>query len=301
MTNERRYQNIVLRSDNTNRRYGIIFIAMKYRDKTFKAAFTLIELLVVIAIIAILAAILFPVFGRARENARRSSCQSNLKQIGLGLAQYTQDNDETQVMTFYTVQNVNGNRVYWPTSIFPYVKNEQIFVCPSASTTLQLALPYRPSWVCGITTTTPNPTTAFEPIHGDGTMYGLGKVNALSYSRNSIPRNHPNWPTGFNTLNNKSGFRGVDSSDYYSGVRESQVEEPATTIHITDAWAGNCSGVYTLAYTSHYFQTDTNTSAISSSVAVRHLEGFNALFGDGHVKWRKHASTTPSEWSIQAD
>jgi prepilin-type N-terminal cleavage/methylation domain-containing protein len=60
-----------------------------------KRAFTLIELLVVIAIIAILAAILFPVFARARENARRSSCQSNLKQIGLGVLQYTQDYDET--------------------------------------------------------------------------------------------------------------------------------------------------------------------------------------------------------------
>jgi prepilin-type N-terminal cleavage/methylation domain-containing protein len=58
------------------------------------SAFTLIELLVVIAIIAMLAAILFPVFGRARENARRSSCQSNLKQIGLGIMQYTQDYDE---------------------------------------------------------------------------------------------------------------------------------------------------------------------------------------------------------------
>jgi prepilin-type N-terminal cleavage/methylation domain-containing protein len=64
------------------------------KKTTLKPAFTLIELLVVIAIIAILAAILFPVFGRARENARRSSCQSNLKQLGLGIMQYTQDYDE---------------------------------------------------------------------------------------------------------------------------------------------------------------------------------------------------------------
>jgi prepilin-type N-terminal cleavage/methylation domain-containing protein len=59
-----------------------------------RRAFTLIELLVVIAIIALLAAILFPVFARARENARRASCQSNMKQIGLGILQYAQDNDE---------------------------------------------------------------------------------------------------------------------------------------------------------------------------------------------------------------
>ena len=57
--------------------------------------FTLIELLVVIAIIALLAAILFPVFARARENARRASCQSNMKQVALGVAQYVSDNDET--------------------------------------------------------------------------------------------------------------------------------------------------------------------------------------------------------------
>ena len=95
-----------------------------------KTAFTLIELLVVIAIIAILAAILFPVFARARENARRSSCQSNLKQIGLGVLQYVQDYDER-----YPTGNAGtaafGNRRGWAGNIYPYVKSKQIFVCPS--------------------------------------------------------------------------------------------------------------------------------------------------------------------------
>ena len=90
-----------------------------------KSVFTLIELLVVIAIIAILAAILFPVFARARENARRSSCQSNLKQIGLGLLQYTQDYDEKTVKEDY------NNNYSWRDAIYPYVKSEQIYMCPS--------------------------------------------------------------------------------------------------------------------------------------------------------------------------
>ena len=89
-------------------------------------AFTLIELLVVIAIIAILAAILFPVFARARENARRASCQSNLKQIGLGVMQYTQDYDEKYPGRFIGTE-VNS----WRRQIFPYVKSTQLFACPS--------------------------------------------------------------------------------------------------------------------------------------------------------------------------
>src|SRR6478609_5300940 len=91
-----------------------------------KGAFTLIELLVVIAIIAILAAILFPVFGRARENARRSSCQSNLKQIGLGLVQYTQDYDERYMPFQY-----DSSLVSWPMLVQPYIKSSQLFICPS--------------------------------------------------------------------------------------------------------------------------------------------------------------------------
>lgn len=124
--------------------------------RRFSRGFTLIELLVVIAIIALLAAILFPVFARARENARRASCQSNLKQLGLGFAQYSQDYDErwpfaAQYQSWgsggHWVAGTNNENLATGTSpftyqtgrtadtqngaLFPYVKSTQIFVCPS--------------------------------------------------------------------------------------------------------------------------------------------------------------------------
>lgn len=101
-----------------------------------RAGFTLIELLVVIAIIAILAAILFPVFARARENARRASCQSNLKQLQLGLIQYTQDYDEMYPRYSLDDYNTGTDSYGWTLLVQPYLKSVQILQCPSESTAL---------------------------------------------------------------------------------------------------------------------------------------------------------------------
>ena len=106
-----------------------------------RRGFTLIELLVVIAIIAILAAILFPVFARAREKARQTSCLSNMKQISLSMLMYIQDYDErlpatgwagTETVT-WPDGTVEKGRNTWFLRIYPYVKNVQVFNCPSAT------------------------------------------------------------------------------------------------------------------------------------------------------------------------
>jgi prepilin-type N-terminal cleavage/methylation domain-containing protein len=107
--------------------------------KTVNFGFTLIELLVVIAIIALLAAILFPVFARARENARKSGCQNNMKQIGIGILQYVQDYDETMPQqpnndneTVGTPPGTGG-RVSIADRVQPYLKSHQVWTCPSTS------------------------------------------------------------------------------------------------------------------------------------------------------------------------
>ena len=98
-----------------------------------RRGFTLIELLIVVAIIAILAAILFPVFARVRENARRASCASNLKQIGLAILQYAEDCNERMPRAWYgaTPDASDATHYKWMDAIFPYVKSEKIFSCPS--------------------------------------------------------------------------------------------------------------------------------------------------------------------------
>ena len=227
-------------------------------------AFTLIELLVFISIIALLAAILFPVFGRARENARRSSCQSNLKQIGLGLTQYLQDYDEKMPRSFFGTTNgadkTTRDKTKWMDVIFPYVKSEQIFVCPSQS-----EAKYRFSG-----------NLAVGEESDDYGSYGQNGVYSSPGDSQTPPRS--------------SGL-------YLIGI--SQIVAPAATVWATDINSRqNTDRSYGILWTSasdskilpQPIKTNADDATIPDGrrqiekIIDRHLETTNVLFCDGHVK-----------------
>jgi prepilin-type N-terminal cleavage/methylation domain-containing protein/prepilin-type processing-associated H-X9-DG protein len=215
-------------------------------------AFTLIELLVVIAIIAILAAILFPVFARARENARKATCQSNLKQIGLAVMMYVQDYDETYpTADFFTPTN------YWYNVLDPYAKSKQVFICPdvgkagNAGTTGVATNDY--AWnFCG----------THYAVQGNGFGWYAAK---------------PCTPNGTTTAINP--------------VTESLVQEASNTILISDPPSNGYSSGSNLAVASYgglqYIPVLHGGQAYSSSaVTVTDFSGGgNYLFVDGHVKF----------------
>ncbi|MBV9867260.1 MAG: DUF1559 domain-containing protein [Abitibacteriaceae bacterium] len=137
--------------------------------KNSRFGFTLIELLVVIAIIAILAAILFPVFAKARENARRTSCMSNLKQIGLALMQYAQDNDET-----YPYAAWGGNNASTKAAgllLEPYHKSSGLWRCPSDS------MDKGPVWT---TTFAPAGSQPYQNVSYGYNVMALGNATSLA-------------------------------------------------------------------------------------------------------------------------
>ena len=262
--------------------------------------FTLIELLVVIAIIAILAAILMPVFARAREKARQASCSSNLKQIGLALMMYGQDYDGFMPPSQLPSTGLNFS---WPTMVQPYIKNAQVFVCPSAEPSASAVSYTSANGVgggayTGITVDSPTPFN----LCGDGTSRPLQPtpctVPRLSYGRNFIPNVAGNWTTPGFYNGNKSGF--VTTGTTLS-VNDAAIEEPATTIHVFDAWTQNTGWGNSIRGVQQEIRTDRFPNYTASKVANRHSDGFNAIFGDGHVKWVKFGSTKAKDWSIQAD
>lgn len=211
--------------------------------------FTLIELLVVIAIISILAAILFPVFARARENARRASCLSNLKQIGLGVMMYVQDYDEIypravqkneQPMTIAGIQDVSfsGERAWlWYALVYPYVKSTQIFHCPSG------------------------PAVGTYPTYGN---YGANRY-MLSY--------HDVAPVNMASIEAPASvYMLMDAGAYY--MDPARVANPSNGWYIPGTAEFATGGSVTSSYDADWKNG-------------RHFNGINMAFADGHVKWLK--------------
>ena len=233
-----------------------------------RRAFTLIELLVVVSIIALLAAILFPAFGRARENGRRASCSSNLKQIGLGLIQYSQDNDEFLIADWYGTQTetqppTTANPDYkWMDAGFPYIKSEQVFTCPSAR--LERAKPY----VNQQRLTNPTPDYgSYIIVHG----YGANVTNRTP------PVSHP----------------GIASPQLVSLAAVGNATTTAWVVDGDDDQIGFSANV---------------AADELGNFTDRHLETVNTLFLDGHVKAlksevlkRKNADGVISMVTIQDD
>lgn len=155
--------------------------------KSVRSGFTLIELLVVIAIIAILAAILFPVFAQAREKARQTSCLSNIKQIGLATYMYVQDYDETFPMELYFGSAAGGQPCVMPSyiSLMPYEKNANIYQCPSAPTALNF--PKVLSVVSLPPECTSSPNLAYVSYFPNYSLINWGDPNNLFGPNNGRP------------------------------------------------------------------------------------------------------------------
>ncbi len=265
-------------------------------------AFTLIELLVVIAIIALLAAILFPVFARARENARKSSCLNNLKQIGLGFQQYSQDYDGMTPGSSST-----GGNASWPSLLMPYVKSEQIFACPSGTTSPAIrsdVMPASTRAYCGTTSNGDGSATAERKLNL-GLSYGVNAITVTATSNFTTP--------GFTGTTSAPGANGpkcgyvTPGNTTTVGLADSDVEDPAGTIRAFDSMAGSvgatdCNHGNSIRAISAEDRTDRTLTDTASKVARRHFEGFNAMYGDGHVKYYvKWGTTKASDWTIQRD
>ncbi|MBB6053037.1 DUF1559 domain-containing protein [Armatimonas rosea] len=231
-----------------------------------KRAFTLIELLVVIAIIAILAAILFPVFGRAREQARKSVCLSNLKQLATAALMYSQDYDEVFPNASWIGPDAFPPNWYFGESsrtlLEPYVKNSAVFVCPSDTELAKLV-------VRGAS----QPFGLSYQFHGNplgnGTniikkIYFGGGGKLMAERNNAVPLSHQVLPGQRTSL--------------IEGTSQAEVSNPAENWLFADAWPSVHGG----EMTSYFLGTRTYMLSLENTPFQRSC---NLVYVDGHAKF----------------
>ena len=238
------------------------------RSRAFCSGFTLVELLVVIAIISILAAILFPVFARARENARRSSCASNLKQLGVSAMMYTQDYDEKVVPVATDVTDMR-----WPQILSPYMKLRAITACPSANYLTPLSASFAT-----------DPFSYDEAI-GKPTAtnrdyaYGLYASYGYNYAYLTPSAACPDGPESCATATAANGES--------RGLALAAIEEASRTVAMADSSSLDSSNKFVNGYFAIRPPQWWGATYPQGRVNDRHLETANVLFVDGHVKAMK--------------
>ena len=226
-----------------------------------KRGFTLIELLVVIAIIAILAAILFPVFARARDKARQASCASNLKQIGLAAMMYVQDYDEMfPVHWFYWEPGVDSTRyIGYYDGFGPYTMNEQIYICPSGRHTVT-------SYRGGL----PNASG----FYGKSYVTSYGVVVDHSWFR--TPRADIDFGRGI--------WVGGFGSATTGGLALANLDAPAEKILIAEMSSSLAGNPGNIGFTNDGQPIPMNEAGEIGVMRYRHSGMMNAAYADGHVK-----------------
>ena len=239
---------------------------------------TLIELLVVIAIIALLAAILFPAFARARENARRASCQSNMKELGIGFIQYVQDYDEK----FPCGAFPNAAGEGWGAQVYPYVKSTQIYVCPDdqsipyqydanqyvVSYAYNASIPYPGGWyaangnpfkgIASLLNATARTVLLLESANTSGQITSGKESDRVSPAAWGMPIN----VAIVSTSGGNSGWYATGFMAGRGGATPTNPAEDPVTMYSTNDDPGGFQYSY-----------------------GRHMSGSNFLMADGHVKW----------------